>query len=236
MIAIIAVTVVKVPAVTASPAPGSNPLVVQVEAHTFYWEYKVFRTGSSRSTGSCCPVDRPIQLRLTGADVEHSWWVPQITGKKDAVPGRVNTLNFTVEKTGVYTGSMQRVLRSPARDHVHRDRRRPAACVRQVARLPGARPGEAGVSTLGRATWVGVCAKCHGLAGQGGYGPPIAGNATLADKRALSQLLAKGQNSDSIPGFMPPISGGWPEKQLNALYLYLQRSGIAPKPIAGQGG
>ena len=59
-------------------------------------------------------------------------------------------------------------------------------------------------------------------------------NSTLSDKEGLARLLAEGQNNEGIDGYMPPISTGWPEKQLDALITYLVGSGLAPEP-AGQG-
>ena len=50
------------------------------------------------------PVDGPVLIRLTAADVIHSWYVPAFFFKRDAVPGRVNEFEFTIEEPGVYGG------------------------------------------------------------------------------------------------------------------------------------
>ena len=50
---------------------------------------------------------------------------------------------------------------------------------------------------LGKETWEGVCAKCHGLAGEGGIGPRIAGSPTLADPAALENLVRNGRAHDA---------------------------------------
>ena len=50
------------------------------------------------------PVGKKVQLLLTGADVIHAWWVPELGGKKDAIPGFVNEMWFKAEKEGVYRG------------------------------------------------------------------------------------------------------------------------------------
>ncbi len=50
------------------------------------------------------PAGRPIRLRLESLDVIHSFWVPQLGGKRDTVPGRVNYLTFTPEAPGEYPG------------------------------------------------------------------------------------------------------------------------------------
>ena len=103
LVAIIVITIVKVPDVNSAPPAGSDPLVVQVDAHQFYWEY-TYPNGVVSVDLLRLPIDRPVQLKLEAADVIHSWWVPELTGKRDAIPGRTNTLDFTPLKTGVFEG------------------------------------------------------------------------------------------------------------------------------------
>jgi cytochrome c oxidase subunit 2 len=50
------------------------------------------------------PVDTKVRLLVTAADVIHSWWVPQLGVKKDAIPGFINETWFTAEQQGVYRG------------------------------------------------------------------------------------------------------------------------------------
>jgi len=69
---------------------------------------------------------------------------------------------------------------------------------------------------LGKQTYEGACGPCHGLTGKGLIGPPLEGNATLAQARRLIQLLENGRNA------MPPVGRGWDERQLNALVAYVQ--------------
>ncbi len=51
------------------------------------------------------PVGAPVDLRLTSSDVIHSFWVPRLAGKLDAVPGKVNTLRIEASKPGIYEGT-----------------------------------------------------------------------------------------------------------------------------------
>ena len=227
LIGIMVVTIVKVPSVQANPEPADDPLTVEVAAHQFYWEY-TYPNGVVAVDTLRLPVGRPVTLELTSPDVIHSWWVPEITGKRDAIPGRTNTLSFTIERPGVFRGQCAELCGA---EH--------ALMYTTVEAVPAeefdswlaqeADAQEAGDSELGRQTWEGVCAKCHGLDGEGGYGPAIAGNSTLSSRDTLAQLLANGQNGP-ISGFMPPVSQGWPEKQLDALIDYLVEAGLAPPP------
>ncbi|EDY85316.1 cytochrome c oxidase, subunit II, partial [gamma proteobacterium HTCC5015] len=51
------------------------------------------------------PVGKKVRLLTTAADVIHSWWVPELGGKKDAIPGFINEMWFTAKEEGVYRGS-----------------------------------------------------------------------------------------------------------------------------------
>jgi mono/diheme cytochrome c family protein len=72
--------------------------------------------------------------------------------------------------------------------------------------------------TLGRGEWQGSCAKCHGLQGQGGFGPKISNNALLVQRQGLEQLIRQGRNE------MPPVARGWSDEQVQALLAYLKQS------------
>jgi cytochrome c oxidase subunit 2 len=50
------------------------------------------------------PVDQTVLVKIEARDVIHSFWVPQFLYKKDAIPGRTNTYQFTPLKTGTYAG------------------------------------------------------------------------------------------------------------------------------------
>jgi cytochrome c oxidase subunit 2 len=60
------------------------------------------------------PVDAKVRLLITAADVIHAWWVPELGGKKDAVPGFVNEMWFQAEEPGVYRGQCAELC---GRDH-----------------------------------------------------------------------------------------------------------------------
>ena len=65
-----------------------------------------------------------------------------------------------------------------------------------------------------------MCAKCHGLAGEGGIAVRIAGSAILSDPRALAKIV---RNGTSTPrGTMPAVGSGWTDDQVSALTTYLK--------------
>jgi cytochrome c oxidase subunit II len=235
VIAILVVTIVLAPRVEADPGAGDDPLLVRVEAHQFYWQY-VYPNGVVSINRVRLPVDRPIQLELVGADVVHSWWVPELTGKRDAIPGRINRLNFTAQRTGLYEGVCAEfcgVQHAVMRTEVEVV---PEAQFDQWLASEGEAQA-AGTSGLGQATWEGVCAKCHGLDGGGDIGPQIAGNSTLVDRQGLATLLAEGIDDPQVEGYMPPVARGWPERQVDALIGYIESNpDLAPAGAAQQGG
>ncbi len=50
------------------------------------------------------PVNTKVRILLTANDVIHAWWVPELSGKRDAIPGFVNQLWFSADKVGTYRG------------------------------------------------------------------------------------------------------------------------------------
>jgi cytochrome c oxidase subunit II len=79
-------------------------LHVTVVAHQWWWEFDYPGLGITTANELHIPVDRPIRLSLESADVIHSFWVPELGGKRDVVPGQVNELTFVARVPGVYLG------------------------------------------------------------------------------------------------------------------------------------
>jgi cytochrome c oxidase subunit 2 len=88
---------------------GPPELQVDVTGHQWWWDLKYNDpTDPSRNFTTAnelhVPVGKAVLLRLRADDVIHSFWVPNLAGKKDLIPGRVSTLIFSAEKPGVYRG------------------------------------------------------------------------------------------------------------------------------------
>lgn len=90
----------------AAPPPGA--LVVSITGRMWWWEitYRDPATGAEVATANelRLPVGRPVLLGLSSAEVIHSLWIPELGGKMDMVPGRVNHLLLTASRPGVYRG------------------------------------------------------------------------------------------------------------------------------------
>jgi cytochrome c oxidase subunit 2 len=56
------------------------------------------------------PAGKKVRLLLTAKDVIHAWWVPQLGGKKDAIPGYINEMWIRADETGTYRGQCGRTM------------------------------------------------------------------------------------------------------------------------------
>ena len=80
------------------------------------------------------PTKTTVTLDIEAQDVAHSWWIPQLGGKFDAVPGHTNYTWFKIDKPGVYTRPVRRAVRAQPRRHDRAGARGPAGRVQAVAR------------------------------------------------------------------------------------------------------
>jgi cytochrome c oxidase subunit II len=85
-------------------APAKNQLAIHVVGHQWWWEFGYPGTSVVTANEVHVPVGQPLEFDIDSVDVNHSFWVPQLAGKEDAVPGQHNTLRFTVRTAGTYLG------------------------------------------------------------------------------------------------------------------------------------
>lgn len=86
------------------PVDGEQPQRIEVIGHQWWWEVRYADGEVVTANQLILPVDQPVDLILTSADVIHSFWVPRLGGKLDMVPGRTNTLRLEPDQTGVLRG------------------------------------------------------------------------------------------------------------------------------------
>jgi cytochrome c oxidase subunit 2 len=86
----------------ASAARPLSPLVVDVTAQQFAWNFKYPAFGNLSSSTLHVPMDKPVKLHITSVDVIHSFWVPEFGQKQDAVPGAFNDLQITPDRLGTF--------------------------------------------------------------------------------------------------------------------------------------
>lgn len=86
------------------PVPVPGALVVRVTGHMWWWDVQYGDAAVRTANEIRVPVGRPVFLALDSADVIHSFWVPQLAGKLDMVPGRLQHLQLTADRPGTYRG------------------------------------------------------------------------------------------------------------------------------------
>lgn len=106
ILAIIAVPTVRAIFRTQAEAPASA-LKVDVIGHQWWWEFRYPEYGITTANELYLPIGRPVNFSLRTVDVIHSFWIPQLGGKRDLVSNRTNYLWFTPDSADytVYNGS-----------------------------------------------------------------------------------------------------------------------------------
>jgi cytochrome c oxidase subunit 2 len=100
---VIAIPTIAVIFRTQQPAPR-GALHVVVRGWQWWWEFRYPDLGVVTANELYLPVGRPVVLSLEGPDVIHSFWVPELGGKRDVIPGRHNQIVLTPEVPGEYPG------------------------------------------------------------------------------------------------------------------------------------
>ncbi|MDP9072454.1 MAG: cytochrome c oxidase subunit II [Actinomycetota bacterium] len=195
------------------------PLRVEVTGYRWWWDVRYPDEGIVTANEIHIPAGRPIDVRLRTADVIHSFWVPELAGKLDQIPGQLNVLRLQADRPGVYRGfcaefcglqhaKMQfLVIAEPAADFarwVARQQRPPGPPVSERAAF--------GQVVFNRSS----CAGCHAIRGtesRGSFGPNLSDFGSRRTIGAVSIPNTPGHlagwisDSQSIkPGnLMPPV-------------------------------
>jgi len=94
-------------AATGQPAvPGGEELKIRVVGQQYLWRYDYPGPGRLFAYHTMVvPTETTVTLDITSADVQHSFWIPELFGKADAVPGKINDMWFKVTEEGTYRGN-----------------------------------------------------------------------------------------------------------------------------------
>lgn len=171
------------------PASAVDVVVI---GHQYWWEYRYPKLGIVTANELHVPVSdphrpSPTYLTMSSADTDHSFWVPELAGKMDLIPNKVNTMWIDPDKPGLYLGQcaqycgtqhakmLIRVYADTPADF--------AAWVKQQQR-PAT---ESASAAEGRTVFLrNACVNCHAISGTGArgtFGPDlshVAGRATIA--------------------------------------------------------
>jgi cytochrome c oxidase subunit II len=201
----------ELPGIDAAPA-SADPIHVTVEGHQFYWQFDY--SNKARSIGTLhVPVGAVVDLKVVAPDVIHSWWIPELGGKVQAIPGHPNHVWFRADTIGAYHGQCAELC---GLYHA----RMTATVLVQSSQAYQNYISKTAAATLGKQEWAGVCATCHGNLGQGGFGPALQTNTILTQESALSGIVRNGFTGTI--GSMPPVGDTWSGPQLVALAKYVK--------------
>ena len=193
-------------------AEGAEPLTIRVEGRQFYWNY-VYPNGVIGVDRLVIPVNAPVRFEITApkGDVIHSYWIPALQGKFDAIPGEVNATTIEATKTGTFYGVCAEFC------GIEHTAMRFTAEVLPQDEFEAWYESEDRDGDLGEITWEGACAKCHGFEAEGDIGPGLAGSPILQQRDTVEEIVRDGR------GAMPSVGDGWSEKQMTALLDYMEQ-------------
>ena len=222
----------------ALAAHPQKALTIEIVGHQWWWEVNYDDPSPSKRISTAneihVPVGEMIQFKLRTADVIHSFWVPNLHGKRDLIPGYVSTHWFRADTVGIYRGQCaefcglqhaQMALYIVAEPPVK------FAAWLAAASAPHEPPTD---STLlyGRSVFMSTgCALCHSIAGteaRATVGPNLShfksrsaiAAGTLANTRA--NLMRWVRDPSAIkPGVRMP-SVALTDNELSALVSYLE--------------
>lgn len=164
------------------------------------------------------PVDTKVRFLITANDVIHSWWVPEISVKRDAIPGFINEAWSKVTEEGIYRGQctelcgayhgfMPVVVHAVSREEF--DGWMTAKRAEQASDLAAASE-EMSLEALmseGEAVYNGQCLACHGANGEGGVGKAIAGSAiALGEVNTHMDVSIRGVSGTAMQAFGTQLS------------------------------
>lgn len=87
-----------------APAAAASDLNLQVVGHRWWWEFDYPDLGIATANELHIPVGTTVQISLKSVDVIHSFWVPQLSGKTDVIPGQHNTMWLVGNQVGTFLG------------------------------------------------------------------------------------------------------------------------------------
>jgi cytochrome c oxidase subunit II len=212
----------------------AGPLRVDVVGKRWWWAVQYPATGITTANEIHVPVGQAVEVRLRSDNVVHSFWVPELAGKIDLIPGQTTANHFTATSAGVYRGQCAEFC---GLQHANMNfvviAQEPAAFERWVVqhRSPPVGPSSE-LEARGQATFVrSSCAGCHAIRGTDAHatlGPDLTdfggrtsiGAKTVPNDRGhLEGWIADPQSIK--PGALMPPSALEPD-ELTAIVAYLE--------------
>jgi cytochrome c oxidase subunit 2 len=233
ILAVLAVVTVDATSALRTSSPGE--LRIDVVGKLWWWEVRYPGRGVVTANEIHLPRGTPVNLHLTSDNVIHSFWVPELAGKMDTIPGQPNNLQFTAEKVGRFPG---RCAEFCGLQHAHMgvdvivetpsDFGRWLARRQRVPLEPASEEAATGQLVFQRE----ACAGCHtirGTSAQGTLGPDLTdvGSRRLLGAGVIENTAENMQDwiRDSQafkPGIEMPSFQSLSDRDVAALAAYLE--------------
>jgi len=192
-------------------APAAAPLRIEVVGHQWWWEVHYPDETPSQAVTTAneihIPVGRPVALELTSRDVIHSFWVPSLQGKRDLIPGHVNTAWLQADVPGLFHGQCAEFCGA---QHAHMaflivaEPERSFSAWLADQRRPATAPASAD-ETQGQAVFLSLpCALCHTVRGTSAWGQNGPDLTHLASRRQLAAGTLPNTHGDLAECLMDP--------------------------------
>jgi cytochrome c oxidase subunit II len=186
LIGLFGITVTRLGDLSQLPVNDPNALRISVTGRQFQWTFGYGDTGVTSTDTLHIPVGRPLLFEVTSTDVIHSFWVPDLYGKIDANPGRVNRITFSARQEGTFRGVCAELCGAGHANMLFRVEAVPPAAFqdwieqqRSGAPPPGAGAGGGPAAQAAPIITAKGCGGCHVIPGiqgtTGTVGPSLAG-------------------------------------------------------------
>jgi len=164
------------------------------------------------------PTNTKVRFLVTANDVIHSWWVPEIAVKRDAIPGFINETWTNVPQEGIYRGQctelcgayhgfMPVVVHAVSPDEFSAWLGAKRSAGAAEAALAEQEMSLSDLLARGEQVYGGQCLACHGANGEGGVGKAIAGSAVaLGDISKHLEVGVKGVSGTAMQAFGGQLS------------------------------
>lgn len=211
---------------------ADDAINVDVKAHQFWWEFTYTDHGIRTAQDLVLPENTWVNVSLTSADVIHSFWVPQLTGKTDTNPGLTKTVAFKTAEPQVYLGKCAELCGAghalmdfKVVVKTHEEYAEWLANMKEPAPAPTTSAAQAGEEVFGN-----YCISCHAISSDAmSLGPNLKGFAdreTVGGFRENNDMWLREWIIDpqevkpgaTMPGFGDALS----EDEVNNLIEYLR--------------
>jgi len=178
---------------TLAKVGGDKPLRIDVVGHQWWWEVKYDDPDPHNIVNTAneihVPVGRPVLIKMTSTDVIHSFWAPNLAGKKDLIPGHETVTWFRADSAGTYRGQCAEFCghqHAKMAFYVVAEPRLEFEKWLDQQRQEAKTPTDSLTQTGERVFLSGTCAMCHTISGTGAGGTVGPDLTHLASRRTIA--------------------------------------------------